>query len=163
MPTDNFSAAQKLSLLLLRVSMGVLFLYSGLSKIFDPSWSAAGYLANAKTLPGLFAFFAQPEVLPITNLLNEWGQFLIGVSLILGIFVRVSSVAGITLMVLYYLPALNGFFPNPHSFIVDEHVIYAAALFVLAASRAGRAFGLEGWCAGLPVCSRFPRLRSLVG
>src|SRR3989344_4883089 len=113
------------SIFLLRVSLGWLFLYAGLSKVFDPSWSAAPYLLNAKTFPEFFAFFARPDILPFTNFLNEWGLTLIGISLLLGIFVRLGSVAGLVLMGLYYFPALNGAFPNPHSFVVDEHVIYA--------------------------------------
>ncbi|MDO8564630.1 MAG: DoxX family membrane protein [bacterium] len=150
------------SLLLLRLSLGLLFLYAGLTKVTDPAWSAAGYLQGAKSFTGFFQWFAQPEILPVTNFLNEWGLTLIGAALILGVFVRLASLSGVVLMLLYYLP-LSFPFPNAHSFIIDEHIVYIAALLVLASLRAGRFFGLEKWCASLPLCSKFPRLRAWLG
>ncbi|TSC57130.1 MAG: hypothetical protein Greene041679_424 [Parcubacteria group bacterium Greene0416_79] len=101
--------------------------------------------------------------MPTVNFLNEWGLTLIGVALTLGIFVRIASVSGAVLMLLYYFPVLDGAHPNAHSLIVDEHIVYAAALLLLAAFRAGRVLGLENWCANLPLCARFPRLRSWLG
>lgn len=152
-----------LSLLLLRISLGSLFFYAGITKVLDPSWSAAGYLMNAKTFPSLYAWFASPALLPFINFVNEWGLLLIGLFLILGIFVRISGIAGAVLMLLYYFPILDGLYPNAHSLIVDEHIIYFCALLVLAAFRAGRVYGLEKWCGNLPVCARYPKLRTLLG
>lgn len=157
------STVQKVSLVLVRLSMGWLFLYAGVTKLMNPAWSAEGYLRGAKTFPGLFAWFASSDVLPFTNFLNEWGLTLVGAALILGVFVRLASVAGVILMALYYLPILDFPYPNPHSYLVDEHVIYAFAFFVLASFRAGRVYGLENWCAGLPLCRRFPRFRAFIG
>ncbi len=151
------------SLFFLRISLGSLFFYAGSTKVLDPSWSAAGYLMNAKTFSGLYTWFASADILPSINFVNEWGLLLIGLCLILGIFVRISSVAGAILMLLYYFPILNGWYPNPHSFIVDEHIIYFFALLTLAAFRAGRIYGLEKWCSELPICSRLPKLRALLG
>lgn len=133
---------QNLSLFLLRISLGWLFFYSGITKVLDSSWSAAGYLEGAKTFPDLFAFFLQPNILPIVNLLNEWGQLLLGVSLILGVFVRLSAWGGVLLMILYYLPVLDFPYPNAHSYIVDEHIIYICALLVLLSFNAGKVWGL---------------------
>ena len=136
---------QKISLFLLRISLGWLMFYAGITKVLDPSWSAAGYLAGAKTFAGFYNWLLQPNILPAVNLLNEWGLTLLGVSLILGLFVRLSSVLGMTLMFLYYLPILQFPYPNPHSYIVDEHIIYILVLLFFIASKAGRAFGLDGW------------------
>ena len=86
-----------------------------------------------------------------------------GLSLLLGIFVRLASAGGIMLMILYYFSILDGVYPNWHSLIVDEHIVYACAFFILASVRAGRVFGLEKWCSNLPICARFPRLRALLG
>ena len=152
-----------ISLLVLRLSLGALFFYSGITKVLDPSWSAAFYLKGAKTFPAFYQWFLDPSILPTINLVNEWGMILIGVALILGIFVRVASLGGIMLMILYYFPILDGFYPNAHSFIVDEHVVYACALFVLASFRAGRVFGQEKWCANLPLCPPFPKHRAHLG
>lgn len=152
-----------ISLLLLRFSLGSLFFYAGITKVLDPNWSAAFYLKGAKTFPAFYEFFLQPSILPLINVINEWGLTLIGVALILGIFVRLASVGGIMLMLLYYFPTLDGLYPNTHSFIVDEHIVYACAFFVLASFRAGRVFGLEKWCSNLPLCAKFPKLRELLG
>ena len=154
---------QKISLFFLRVSLGWMFLYAGVTKILDPAWSAAGYLKGAKTFAGLYQWLAQPEIIPFVNFINEWGLTLLGASLILGVFVRLSAVLGAVLMAMYYFPILQFPYPNAHAYIIDEHVIYAAALLFLAAIRAGRVWGLERWCSNLPLCSRFPWLRNILG
>ncbi len=154
---------QKVSLFLLRVAMGWMMLYAGITKIIDPKWSAAGYLKGAKVFSGFFDWFLQPGVLPITNFINEWGLTLLGISLILGIGVRLSSILGAVLMMLYYFPILDFPYPNPHSYLVDEHIIYALVLLAFAGLRAGRVWGLENWCQNLPICRKFPRLRALLG
>ncbi len=135
---------QKHILFLLRISLGVLMFYAGITKVLDPSWSAGGYLAGAKTFSVFFQRLAQPDLLPFINLVNEWGLTLLGVSLILGAFVRLSSVLGAVLMMLYYFPILDFPYPNPHSYIVDEHIIYALALLYFATVKAGRVGGLDG-------------------
>lgn len=155
--------AQSISLALLRIAMGVYFFYAGFVKVMNPEWSAAGYLKNAKTFSEFYASLADPMTLPIINFVNEWGLTLLGVALILGIGVRLAGLLGAALMVLYYFPALDFPYIAPYSFIVDEHIIYALALIVLASFRAGRVWGLERWCANLPICARYPRLRALIG
>jgi len=157
------SASSKFTLFVLRVSMGWLMFYAGITKILDPDWSAAGYLKGAKTLPEFFNWFLQPDILPLTNLVNEWGLTLLGVSLILGVFVRFSSVLGAALMMLYYFPILQFPVVGEHSYIVDEHIIYALVLFFFAAVRAGRVWGFENWCSNLPICSSFASYRRFFG
>lgn len=117
-------------------------MYAGVTKIMNPQWSAAPYLENAKTFTGFFQSLTQPSVLPLINFVNEWGLTLLGISLILGVFVRISAPLGAVLMLLYYFPVLNGWYPNAHSFIVDDHIIYAVVLLVLAAYNAGSVWGL---------------------
>lgn len=153
---------QQFALVFLRVTLGFMMFYAGITKVLNPEWSAEGYLKSAKAFAGFYAWLASPGILPVVNFINEWGLTLLGVSLILGIAVRLSSKLGALLMLLYYLPL--GFpYPNPHAFVVDEHIIYIAALLLLAAMRAGRVYGLENWCASLPICNTFPRLREWIG
>ncbi len=147
---------------MLRISLGCLFFYAGITKILDPTWSAAGYLKGAKAFVGFYQWLAGPGVLPVVNFFNAWGLTLLGVSLILGIGVRLASYLGAGMMVLYWLP-LGLPHPNEHAYIVDEHIIYAAGLLVTAGYRTGRMFGLANWCAQLPLCARYPKLRSLLG
>ncbi len=153
---------QKISLFLLRISTGWFMFWAGLSHVLDPKFSAGGYLANAKSFVGLYHFLANPAVLPVVNFLTAWGLTLLGVSLILGLAVSFSSKLGVVLMVLFWLP-LGILHPDTHSFIVDDHIIYAAALLVLASMHAGRVYGLENWCSKLPICSKFPKLRNWLG
>jgi len=154
---------QKISMFLLRVSLGWLFFWAGITKVLDPVWSSAGYLKGAKTFVDFYQRLATPDLLPFTNFVTEWGLTLLGAALILGIFVRLSSVFGSILMFLFYLPILQFPYPNPHSFLVDEHIIYIFALLALASERAGRVWGLENWCSNLPICSKFPKLRKWLG
>ena len=154
---------QKISLFLLRVATGWMMFYAGITKVLDPDWSSAGYLQVAKTFSGFYSWMTSASMLPLTNFVNEWGLTILGVSLILGIGVRLSSMLGAVLMLLYYFPILDFPYPNPHSFLVDEHIIYALVLVLLASWRAGRTMGLENWCANLPICSRFPALRRFLG
>ncbi len=154
---------QKISLFLLRISLGWMFFYAGITKVLDPTWTAAGYLGNAKTFSGFYTWLTTPSIMPFVDSINEWGLTLLGVSLILGAFVRLSSILGAILMFLYYLPILNFPYPNAHSFIVDEHIIYIFALLFLASIKAGRVLGIENWCSNLPICSRFPKIRNWLG
>ncbi|MEO8637414.1 MAG: DoxX family protein [Candidatus Taylorbacteria bacterium] len=153
----------KIPLFLLRISLGWMFFYAGITKLVDPSCSAGGYLKGAKTFAGFYLWLTSPQILPVINFVNEWGLTLLGVALILGVFVRLSSVCGALLMLLYYLPLLDFPYPNEHAFIVDEHIIYITALLLLASLRAGRFWGLENWCASLPICKKFPKLRNWLG
>lgn len=154
---------EKWSLFLLRIGMGWLMFYAGITKLLDPNWTAAGYLNNAKTFTGFFQWFASAGNIGWINFINEWGLTLLGISLILGVGVRLSSILGAALMLLYYFPVLQFPYPNPHSFLVDEHIVYALILVFFAAVRAGRFLGLENWCSNLPICSKFPRLRNWLG
>ncbi len=122
----------KMSLLVLRIAMGWMFLYAGITKLLDPNWSAAGYIKGAKTFPGLYNLFLQPNVLPVINFINEWGLTLLGLSLIVGLFVRLSSSLGIVLMLFYYLAILQFPYPNPNSFLVDQHIIFIFVLLFFA-------------------------------
>ena len=106
---------------------------------FDPSWTAAGYLRSSRwLLADLFHWMADtPSVLHVVNLLNIWGLTLIGAALMLGVFTRAASVAGILLLGLYYVahPPLVGFdqaIAEGSYLIVNKNVVEMVALLVLA-------------------------------
>ncbi len=130
------------TILILRVALGWLMLYAGLDKVLSGSWSAAGFLHGAKTFNSFYVFLAQPSLIGVVNFFNEWGLTLLGASLILGVFVRWSSILGAVLMILYYF-ASNAFPAVPNGFIVDDHIIYALILVFFAAVGAGRHYGLD--------------------
>jgi len=160
--TDCLDRSDKRFLAALRIALGWLFFYAGITKVLDPAWSAKGYLLGAKTFAGFYAWMASDGVLPLIDFVNKWGLTLLGVSLILGVAVRLFSLFGAGLMFLYWLPVLD--FPKvEHGYLVDEHVIYALVLLFFAAVKAGRWYGLEERCAKLPFCARNPKLREWLG
>lgn len=172
---------QKITLVALRIGLGWMFFYAGITKILSGDFSAAGYLQGAKTFAGFYDLFLNPQVLPVVNFLNEWGLTLVGISLILGVFTRLSSIVGAALLMLYYFPVLGylpqgvispisayfpfnlPLYPDIHSFLVDSHVLEALAVLVVGAFRAGRVFGLENWCSNLPLCRRWYETRNWLG
>lgn len=134
------SGFQKFSLFLLRVGLGILFFWAGYTKLIDPSWTSAGYIAGSKTFTGFYFWLLSPNILPIVNFLNEWGLTLIGAALLLGVLVRPASFFGIVMMILYYLPI----YPPAHG-LIDEHIIYSAAFLVLMAFGAGEILAVSTW------------------
>lgn len=128
---------------MLRVVLGVMFFYAGITKVLNPDWSAAGYLNSAKTFPGLFQWFASAGNIGWVNFMNEYGLALVGLALITGLLIRWASLGGILLMVLYYLPVLQFPYVGDHSFLVDEHVIYILAFLIFITSNAGTFWGLD--------------------
>lgn len=133
----------KIWLTVARIALGWIFFYAGLVKILDANWSAAGFLVNAKTFPGLYAWFAGPSVIGVVNFINEWALLLLGVSLVLGLFVQWSTIPGAFLMILYYF-AGNAFPIVPNGFIVDQHIIYIAMLILFFVTHDRNYFGLDG-------------------
>lgn len=133
----------KILLFLLRVGMGWIFFYSGITKIFDSKWSSKSFLLQAKTFPELFRWFASPANIGWVDFLNKWGELAIGAALILGVFMGIAAFSGILLMVLYYLPGLSFPFVGTSFYIVDEHIIYILVLLLLARLKAGKIFGLS--------------------
>jgi len=130
--------------LLLRLALGWLFLYAGLTKIVDPSWTAKGFLEHTGTFSGFYTWLASPNVLPIVDLLNQWGLTIIGVVLIIGILVRFSAYLGALMMLLYYFAHLTFPYVGDHSFIVDEHIVYIAAFLVLASMSSNHVWSISG-------------------
>ncbi len=136
---------------ILRVAIGWHFLYEGLTKLLNPEWSASGYLLSATgPLAGLYhALGANEGVLMLVNILNTWGLVLIGLGLILGLFTKISQVAGIALLFMYYLshpPVLTepGFFREGSYFFISKDFLEMLALLVLMFFPTGMFVGLDG-------------------
>ena len=111
--------SQKLSSFFLRLTLGWMFFYAGITKVLDPNWSSIGYLKGAKSFQWFYGWLTSPSVIPVVDFINEWGLTLLGLSLILGISIKLSSKLGSLLMLLYYLPILDFPYTNTHAFIVD--------------------------------------------
>lgn len=129
---------------LLRVSLGFLFLYAGIAKLIDPTWTSAGYLMSAQTMAGFYDWLALPQNIVWVDILNKWGLFLIGATLVLGFVTRTAAALGALMMALYYVPTLNFPYAGAHAYIIDEHIIYIAVFIVLIAFNAGVHWGIDG-------------------
>lgn len=134
----------------LRIAMGWLFLWPFLDKVFglgfatppDGAWIRGGSptfgFLNFGTSGPFAPIFQSLAGNPIVDFAFMMGLLLIGLSLILGIGVRIAGFSGAVLVLLMWLAYL----PPEHNPLIDEHVIYAVLLVGLALVRAGQWFGL---------------------
>jgi thiosulfate dehydrogenase [quinone] large subunit len=150
MNTQNFSAAQRFALVMLRILIGWHFLYEGVIKAYNPSWTAKGYLLSASILKPFFAWLASDSLISTIDMLNIAGLMVIGISLLMGIKVRWGCVAGILLLAFYYLahPPFPGLPQGPSEgsyWIVNKNLIEIAALLVIFQFPLTAVFGLENF------------------
>ena len=158
-PSANLpgGAAAGRALAVLRILLGAILLWAFADKVFGlgfatpaaKSWLAggsptAGYLGSLKgSLAGAFQPLAGNLAVDMAFML---GLLLVGAALVLGVALRAAAVGGTALMLLMWLTAL----PIKTNPVLDEHIIYAAAMIALAATGAGKVWGLERrWSATL--------------
>jgi len=135
----NYSNRQLIMQVVMRVLIGWHFLYEGLSKLVNPDWSSVAFLLDSKGFLSSFFYSlaSNPEVLRVVDFLNVWGLILIGLGLILGLFSRISIIAGIALLGMYYLshPPFVGYtfsVPSEGAYLwINKNLIEMAALAVL--------------------------------
>jgi uncharacterized membrane protein YphA (DoxX/SURF4 family) len=101
------------TLTLTRMVIGWYFLYEGIHKLLTPQWTAKIFLMDSRWIfSGIFQQMAEnPALMQIIDFLNIWGLILIGISLVTGMFVRWSSIAGSVLLLFYFAayPPLPGY------------------------------------------------------
>jgi thiosulfate dehydrogenase (quinone) large subunit len=154
---------EKRFMLLLRILMAWTFLYAASHQVFMPGWSVVGFLNSTKTFHDLFAIFTTPSLAPIITFLVGYGHLLIGLSLLVGLMVRISASFGILLMLLYWFAHMDfPFIENPNNFIVDYHIVYASVLGWLMYKGAGHVWGLDALAARLPLFRDGQALHPLV-
>ncbi len=156
-PISRFGAA------LLRVVVGVIFVWAGLGKVFNEglpgSWTAQGFLkfGTSGSLGWPFvtgtpdpdavynpthSFWVSladnATAMTIINNLVVAGEVCIGVALVLGIVTRFAGSMGALMMAFFFLAGWS--FTNG---IVEEHATYAVVLLALAGMGAGNYYGLD--------------------
>jgi thiosulfate dehydrogenase [quinone] large subunit len=164
MEATTFERAPMIAITALRVLVGWHFLYEGLTKLTAPSWTAAGYLKQAKGPLGeqFRSLATRPELLSNADLITMWGLTIIGACLMLGLFTRLASLAGIGFILLFYLaaPPFIGYsysIPSEGSYlIVNKNLIEVGALAVIMLTGSGHFAGLDRIVHGL--IRRRPRL-----
>jgi thiosulfate dehydrogenase [quinone] large subunit len=157
------STLDKALIVFFRLTMGWTFLYAASHQVFDPKWTVVGFLNHTKTFHDLFAVFTTPAMAPITTFLVEYGHLLIGLSLALGLMVRLSASFGVLLMGIYWMAHMDWpFIENTNNLIIDYHIVFGGVLVYLIVRRAGHVWGLDGWLEQRPLFQQHPSLRPLI-
>jgi len=146
----NAGRWQQVALVVLRVAVGWHFLYEGYVKITHPEWSAAGYLERAVgPLAGIFHWMAANQsALRAVDFLNEMGLTAVGLGLMVGLLTRPAAVAGMFMLLLYYLanPPWIGVLAAPgegNYLWVDKNLVEFLALAVIVSFDTGKMAGLD--------------------
>ena len=161
--TNPDSPAERTIVLFMRLAMAWTFLYAASHQVFDPHFSVAGFLKGTKTFHELYAPFTDPRIAPLLTFLIGYGHLLIGLSLLIGLTVRVSASFGIALLLLYWTSHMDfPYIENRNNLLLDYHIVYSAVLVYLIVKKAGHVWGLDGWLETLSLVSRHPKLRVLV-
>jgi len=149
--SQDYSPSQRNLLVLLRVLIGWHFLYEGIVKLYNPSWSAAAYLNDSGGFlaPFFQSLAASATWVPIIDFLNTWGLIAVGLGLLLGLFTRIALVGGMVLLGLYYLshpPFIGAEYalPSEGSYLwVNKNLIELFALAVLFVFPTSHLIGLD--------------------
>jgi len=151
----------------LRLSLGWVFLWAFIDKVFGLGFATPeknawinggsptkGFLGNAVTGPfeGFYKSFAGAAW---ADWLFMIGLLAIGTALILGIGIRVAAVAGSVLLIAMWTAVL----PPENNPFMDDHLVYAGVLVLLALTAAGDTLGLGKLWAKLPIVQRLPWLK----
>ncbi|MCA9388259.1 hypothetical protein KC644_00680 [Candidatus Berkelbacteria bacterium] len=152
---------------ILRILMGWIFLWPFLDKLYGLGFTTSSDQAWLKGISPTTGFLNFATQGPFSDLFKslagnsfvDWlfmiGLLLIGLSLILGIGIRIATYSGSLLLFLMYLAVL----PPEHNPVIDEHIIYAVLLFTLNRVDAGRYMGFGNTWQQLPIVKKFPCLR----
>lgn len=147
----------------LRISLGWIFLWAFIDKLFGLGFAterASSWLNGASPTEGFLSFGTQGPLAGTFQSLAgsaiiDWvfmlGLLGIGAALILGIGMRVAAVSGALMMVMMWAAAL---WPANNPFM-DDHLVYAGLLAMLALSYSGRTFGLGARWEATPLVQKF--------
>lgn len=143
--------------------MGWIFLWPFFDKVFGLGFATAPdqawILGNSPTY-GFLKFASQGPLGSFYqslagNVFVDWlfmvGLLLIGLSLILGIGVKVAAYSGSLLLFIMWSAVL----PPEHNPFLDDHIIYIIILIGLDITKAGRYFGLGQWWSKTSLVKKF--------
>lgn len=151
----------------LRLALGWVFLWAFVDKLFglgfatpgknawiDGGSPTNGFLGNAVSGPfeGFYHSFAGAAA---ADWLFMTGLAAIGFALVLGAGVRIAAVAGSVLLVAMWSAVL----PPENNPFMDDHLVYAGVLALLALTSAGDTLGIGVWWSRRPIVRRLPWLR----
>jgi len=150
-----------------RLALGWVFLWAFLDKTFglghetptDGAWinggsPTEGFLANAPTGP--FAdFYKDIAGASWADWLFMLGLGGIGIALVLGFAMRIAAVSGALLLVMMWSAVL----PPENNPVIDDHIVYALVLGVLALASANKTLGLGRVWERIPLVARYGFLK----
>ena len=143
----------------LRLALGWTFLWAFLDKTFGlghETAAADAWIEGGSPTEGFLAFAtAGPFAGAYQDIAGAvWADWLfmiglvgIGVALMLGVAMRIAVGSGAIMLVLMWTAVL----PPANNPFMDDHLIYAGLLVLLAALGAGRTLGIGSWWESLPV------------
>lgn len=146
---NNLNKAQLNVLVLLRIFIGWHFLYEGVLKLYNPSWTAKAYLMSSEGIfKPIFTKLASDSIVGLVDGFNIAILILVGLFLVLGILEKRAALLGSILLLLYYLshPAFPGINQGPTEgsyWIINKNLIEMAALLVLMYFPTGHYFGVR--------------------
>lgn len=135
-------------LIILRLLIGWHFLYEGVIKLYNPQWTAKGYLLSADGfLSDFFVTLAGDATINMIDFLNIAALMIVGISLLIGYAEKIGAWIGILLLLMYYLahppfPGLEQVNVEGNYWLINKNLIEAAALFVLSTLPTGQFFGI---------------------
>jgi thiosulfate dehydrogenase [quinone] large subunit len=140
---------------LLRLSMGLTFLWAFVDKVFGWGFATkpvAAWLAGGSPTAGFLkfgvhgpfmSFYNSLAGMPVVDWLFMLGLLFVGVTLTFGVFVKLGSLTGIVMLFLMYTAV--GIPPANHPFI-DDHFVYILVMVGLMLSNSGDYFGFgKSW------------------
>ncbi|WFE56086.1 DoxX family membrane protein [Micromonospora sp. WMMD712] len=151
----------------IRLALGWTFLWAFLDKMFGLGHETAAknaWINGGSPTKGFLSFGAAGPFKGFYNGIAgaAWADWLfmaglaaIGVALLLGVGTRIAATAGGLLLVMMWTAVL----PPENNPFMDDHLIYAAVLAVLAMAGAGDTLGLGRTWKRLAIVQRFPWLR----
>jgi len=158
-PTQTHSDTEQVLIVFFRLCMGWTFLWAGIHHFGDDKF-VVGFLSHVKTFHAVYAPFTDPAIVPTLTFLVEYGHLLIGLSLISGLLVRVSSPFAIMLLLLYWTAHMDfPYIENANNYLIDYHIVYSGVLVYLMVKHAGHVFGLDGLVSKLGGVRQAPVLR----
>jgi|SRR5690625_2904752 len=145
----NFLRNSKIAagiLVFLRIFIGYQWMVSGYGKIAGGQFDASGFLQGAVAAAGgenptvqvWWGTFLETVALPnagIFSFLVMWGELLVGIALILGIFTNFSALMGIT---------MNFAFLFSGTVSTNAMMVLITVFIIAAGTNAGR-YGLDRW------------------
>src|SRR4051812_16312646 len=151
----------------IRIGLGWIFLWAFLDKLFGlghETKSAQAWINGGSRTKGFLKMGAQGPFADFYHSIAgaTWANWLfmiglagIGTALLLGIAMRITAAAGVLLLVLMWTVVL----PPANNPFMDDHLIYALVLVLLALMGAGRFLGLGGVWERLVIVRRYTFLK----